>query len=146
MNDAGVLITTDRVDRHHHELQGRSRSKITHVLSPVTGVDGVVHVDLRVQVAEVLSHQLDAGLHALTDRNRGNQDDVLVELILRGQLKGRAQVDISLTRAGLHLDIELQPINQLFVDLQAVPVLHALQVLQNRVLVEDKIVAVCADL
>ena len=111
MNDPSVLITTDRVDRHHQELQRRSRSKITHVLSPVTRVDGVVHVDLRVQVAEVLPHQLDAALHTLTDRHRRHQNDVLIELILRGQLKGRAQIDIRLTRTGLHLDIELQPIN-----------------------------------
>ena len=67
-------------------------------------------------------------------------------MILACELEGGAQVDIGLSGSGLHLDIELQAIHELIVDVKTIAILHTAQVCDDRVLIEDQIVAVGADL
>ena len=67
-------------------------------------------------------------------------------MILACELKGGAQVDIGLSGSGFHLDIELQAIHEPIVDVETVAILYAAQICYDRVLIEDQIVAVGAEI
>ena len=58
---------------------------------------------------EVVGGDLKGLLHALTDRNGGNDHDELAPAVLPVQLEHRLDVDIGLARAGLHLNIQTAP-------------------------------------
>ena len=56
----------------------------------------------------MIAHDLKALEHALTDRNRGHDDDELAKAIALGEFESAAQINIGFTRAGLHLDCEIK--------------------------------------
>ena len=141
MNDTGVLVAAERLDAHHHDLHTGAGSKRLHLLSRRTAVDGRIE-RLGVEVLEVLGHESDAGNDALLDRSARHENHELAELVSLGQLEDGAQVDVGLSGAGLHLDVEVQCITGKFGhNLEAVPILHSLQIQQKDLVIEEQVVA-----
>ena len=94
----------------------------------------------------MLPHQINRGLHALTDRHRRHQNDEFGKPVTLGQLERGTQIHVGFARTGFHLHIKLQTISKCLSTLQTVTVLDPLQVRQDRVLIQHQIVTHCADL
>ena len=61
-----------------------------------------------VDVADVLLEQPEAVEHALANRDARHDDHELAEPVLQMELGDRADVDVGLAGAGLHLDAEVE--------------------------------------
>ena len=94
------------------------------------------------------THEPDARVHALADRDARHQDDELREVVLCGQLEDGAEVHVRLTCTRLHLDIEVERrvVEELRGDLEPILVLHTLQVGKHRVAIEHQAITDGTDL
>ena len=98
-------------------------------------------------VLEVLTHEPDARADALANRHARHEDDELREVVPDSQIEDRPQVDVGLTRAGLHLDIEIERVaRKRWCNLKPVAILHALQVREDQVAVKHEAVTDRSDL
>ena len=145
MNNPGIGVAADRVNRHDQDLHiGRRRERL-HLFSRLAAIHRRIKVDsvLPIQVLEVGTHQPDAGIHTFADRDTRHKDDELREVILHRKLKNGTQINVRLTCAGLHLDIEIKGIliEQLRGHFQTVAVLHPLQIRQDQVTIEHQTIA-----
>ena len=139
------------------DLQRRAGRELAQAVDPLGVVDEVLAGQVVVEGAEVLGGDLEVLEHALADRHARHHDDELEEAVAARQLVDRAQVDVGLAGAGLHLDREVRaaagdvrgPVEELpgfrrragVRDLDVVALLDGAQVLAQPLLREEKLVA-----
>ena len=96
----------EALHRHHHDLhkggggEGAQGAQFAAVVADQ--VDGFVAVER----GEMALHHLEALDHAFVDGDARHDDDELAEAVVLAQFVDRAQVDVGLAGAGLHLDRE----------------------------------------
>ena len=101
------VLLVDGADRHHHDLDVRAGGEVAHLAELGGVVEEVVEGRVGVEALEVLLGDLERLVDALLDRHRGHHDDELGEAVALVQLEDRAQVDVGLAGAGLHLHGEV---------------------------------------
>ncbi len=103
-----VADLVEGVESHHHDLgEGRSGegAQAAQLAAVVAGeADRLVAVE----GAKVIARDLEVLDHALVDSDARDDDDELAEAIALAQLIDRAQVDVGLAGARLHLDREVR--------------------------------------
>ena len=136
----------------------RRRRKLSHPREVPAVVDICVVLEPVIDVADVLLQESQTRQHPLADRHARHDDHELRKAILLAELGDRAQVDVRLSGAGLHLDAEVQagtihpeplPVRlrdrgeERAVVLQQRPVLDSAQIRLDRCRVERQSVAEC---
>ena len=101
------VLLVDGADRHHHDLDVRAGGEVAHLAELGGVVEEVLEGGVGVEGAEVLLGDLERLVDALLDGHRRHDDDELGEAVAPVQLEDRAQVDVGLARAGLHLHGEI---------------------------------------
>ena len=76
-------------------------------------IDAGIERNVVVEATQVVAEKLDAGEHALADRDVRDDDNELRKPVALVQLEDRAQVDVGLAGTGLHLDREVQTVERL---------------------------------
>ena len=77
-------------------------------LTELTGVvEEILEGDVGVERTEMFLHHLERFVNTLFDGDGRHNDDELVEAVTLVQLEHRAQINVGLARAGLHLNGEV---------------------------------------
>ena len=101
-------VLAEGVDVDDEDLQRVAGGELAQPVHLLGVVDEVLEGQVVVERAEVLGGDLDVLEHAFADRDAGHDDDELLEAVAPRQLEDRAQVDVGLARAGLHLHREVR--------------------------------------
>ena len=120
-------VFAEGIDIHHQNLHAVARGKLPELAHAL----GVIHIVLRLHIvverAEVVARYFQILQHALADCHAGNHDDELLEAILAVEFEDRAQVNIGLPRARLHLHRKMRaPVASRFI--RPGPAFHAMVV------------------
>ena len=100
-------VLLEGLDVHHEELDRVRGRELPNPAELLRVVNRRVERHVVVQRSEVVSEQLDAGQNALADGDARDDDHELREAVGLVQLEDRAEVDVRLAGAGLHLDGEV---------------------------------------
>ena len=102
-----VRRLVEGVNRHHQQLHPIGKGKLPH-LGQVGRVVGRIAVrDVSVDGPQVRFRHLERLEYPLAHRYRGHDDDELAETVAPEEVQRRAEVDIGLAGARLHLDREV---------------------------------------
>ena len=139
------VLLVDGADRHHHDLDLGAGGKVAHLAELGGVVEEVVEGHAGVEALEVVLGDLERLVDALLDGDRGHHDHELGEAVAPVQLENRAQVDVGLAGAGLHLDGEVaggerSGWRQAVADLDVVQVLQQLVVEQGQPVADAEVV------
>lgn len=104
---AGILAGgVERLDIDDHHLHARVGREPLQLVQPRRVVDERARLGA-IELLEVLSGDVKRLLHTLADRDRRHDHDVLRPPVPLVQLHDRLDVDVGLTSASFHLDIEV---------------------------------------
>ncbi len=103
-------ILLERLYVHDEKLDRVGGRELTDPPELLGVIDAGVEWNVVVQTLQMLPQQRDAREHALADGDVRDDDDELGESITLVQLEDRAQVDVGLAGARLHLDREIHPV------------------------------------
>ena len=134
------LLLVDGAYRDHHDLDGGAGGEVAHLAQLAGVVQEEVHRHAGIDALEVLLGDLQRLVDAFLDGHRRHHDDELGEAVALVQLEDRAQVDVGLAGAGLHLNREVAG-RQRAGRRQAVAQLHAAQVVQQLLIHQGQAVA-----
>ena len=101
-------ILAEGVDVDDQDLQRVAGGELAQPVDLLGVVDEMLEGQVVVERPEVLGGDLDVLEHAFADGDARHDDDELLEAVAPRQLEDRAQVDVGLARAGLHLDREMR--------------------------------------
>ena len=88
----------------------------------------------------MLPHDFKALQHTLADGDAGHNNDEFLEAVALVQFKNRAEVDVCLASAGLHLDRELTSLKRTSA-LDAVALLHSTNIRQKLRIIQHQVIA-----
>ena len=101
-------VLAEGVDVDDQDLQRVADGELPQPVDLLGVVDEVLERQVVVECPEMLGRDLDVLEHALADGHARHHDDELLEAVAPRQLEDRAQVDVGLAGAGLHLDGEMR--------------------------------------
>ena len=145
IDDAALLAPSSLLHRggeglgiDDHDAQLGFGGETIQLLQVAAVIDEPTHLLVVVLHEMILQHGEALG-HTLPDGDAGHHDDELPPAILLIQLKHRLDIDIGLSRSGLHLDVEVQcaySFHQALRRGDVTPVLDCTDLLQQGLLVQ----------
>ena len=126
-------ILLEGLDVDDHDLNLVAGRELPHLAEPLRVIDEVIERRLVVERLEMLLRHVDALEHAFADGDARHDDDEFPEAVGLVQLEDRAQIDVGLAGAGLHLDGEFAALKRRDL-LDVVRFLNRLDILENFVI------------